>query len=206
MFEGFSTCELETDRGTVHARVGGSGPPLLVLHGYPQTHLMWHATVPLLAAHFTVVAADLAGYGDSLRPTPARDHFPHCKRALAVDQIQAMTSLGHERFAVAGHDRGGRVAYRMALDHPERVTSLAVLDIVPTAEVWARADDRLSLIYWHWGFLAQAAPLPEKLIGANPDAFFQYHLRLIGLGADPERYPQEVLDAYRSQLADPGTV
>ena len=124
MFEGFATHDLETTRGTIHARVGGDGPPLLVLHGYPQTHLMWHAAAPLLAERFTVVAADLSGYGDSFRPAPARDHAPHSKRALARDQVEAMAALGHERFAVAGHDRGGRVAYRMALDHPDRVSAL----------------------------------------------------------------------------------
>jgi haloacetate dehalogenase len=113
-----------------------------------------------------------------------------------------MASLGHERFAVAGHDRGGRVAYRMALDHPERVSALAVLDIVPTAEVWARADDKLALGYWHWGFLAQPSPLPERLIGGDPDAYFDYHLLMIGLGTDPEAYPDEVMEAYRRQLDD----
>lgn len=154
MFEGFSTEELQTDRGTVFARVGGSGPPLLLLHGYPQCHVMWHAAAPRLSEHFTVVATDLSGYGRSFRPVPAPDHAPHSKRALARDQLQAMASLGFDRFAVAGHDRGGRVAYRMALDHPDRVSALAVLDIVPTADVWARADGRLALAYWHWGFLA----------------------------------------------------
>ena len=200
MFDGFATRELETERGTIHARVGGSGPPLLLLHGYPETHLMWHAAAPLLAERFTVVATDLSGYGDSLRPAPAADHAPHSKRALALDQIQAMASLGYERFAVAGHDRGGRVAYRMALDHPDRVSALAVLDIVPTAEVWARADDRLALGYWHWGFLAQPAPLPERLIAGDPDAYFDYHLRSIGLGREPGRYPEAVIAAYRAQL------
>jgi haloacetate dehalogenase len=121
MFEGFDTHALATERGTIHARVGGSGPPLLLLHGYPETHLMWHSCAAALAERFTVVATDLSGYGDSLRPAPASDHAPHSKRALALDQVQAMAALGHERFAVAGHDRGGRVAYRMALDHPERV-------------------------------------------------------------------------------------
>jgi haloacetate dehalogenase len=167
---------------------------------------MWHAAAPLLAKHFTVVAADLSGYGDSFRPAAAGDHLPHSKRALALDQVQAMTSLGHERFAVAGHDRGGRVAYRMALDHPERVSALAVLDIVPTADVWARADDKLALGYWHWGFLAQPAPLPERLIGGDPDAFFDHHLLMIGLGGDPEAYPEEVMAAYRRQLDDAATV
>jgi haloacetate dehalogenase len=206
VFEGFVTHELETGRGTVHARVGGSGPPLLLLHGYPQTHLMWHAAAPLLSERFTVVAADLSGYGGSLRPSPAADHAPHSKRAVARDQLQAMASLGFDRFAVAGHDRGGRVAYRMALDHPERVSALAVLDIVPTAEVWARADARLAVAYWHWGFLAQPPPLPERLIAGDPDAYFEHHLRVIGLGGNPDRYPAPVMAAYRAQLDDAGAV
>ncbi len=202
MFDGFEAHELPTDRGTIHAMVGGEGPPLLLLHGYPQTHLMWHSAAPRLAEHFTVVAADLSGYGDSLRPAPTEDHIPHSKRALAMDQVQAMASLGHERFAVAGHDRGGRVAYRMALDHPDTVSALAVLDIVPTGEVWARADDKLALAYWHWGFLAQPTPLPERLIIGDPDAYFDYHLLMIGLGADADAYPDEVMAAYRRQLDD----
>ena len=206
MFEGFEITQLQTDRGSIHALVGGDGPPLLLLHGYPQSHLMWHAVAPLLAQRFTVVASDLSGYGESLRPEVAADHAPHSKRALAADQVQAMAALGHERFAVAGHDRGGRVAYRMALDAPERVSALAVLDIVPTADVWARADDRMALGYWHWGFLAQPSPLPERLIAADPDAYFDAHLRVIGLGAAPDRYPDEVLAAYRRQLDDPSAV
>jgi len=202
MFDGFAAHDLPTERGVIHAMVGGDGPPLLLLHGYPQSHLMWHAAAPILAEQFTVVAADLSGYGDSLRPAPTSDHAPHSKRALALDQVQAMASLGYHHFAIAGHDRGGRVAYRMALDHPERVRALAVLDIVPTAEVWARADDKLALVYWHWGFLAQAAPLPERLIAGDPDAYFDYHLQMIGLGTDAELYPDEVMTAYRRQLND----
>jgi haloacetate dehalogenase len=202
VFDGFESRDLPTERGAIHAMVGGAGPPLLLLHGYPQTHLMWHAAAPLLARSFTVVVADLSGYGDSFRPASAADHVPHSKRALALDQVQAMASLGHERFAVAGHDRGGRVAYRMALDHAERVSALTVLDIVPTAEVWARADDKLALAYWHWGFLAQPAPLPERLIGGDPDAYFDHHLLTIGLGTDPDAYPAEVMTAYRRQLDD----
>lgn len=167
---------------------------------------MWHSAAPRLAERFTVVAADLSGYGDSFRPAPADDHAPHSKRALARDQVQAMAALGHDRFAVAGHDRGGRVAYRMALDHPELVTALAVLDIVPTGEVWARADARLALVYWHWGFLAQPPPLPERLIGGDPAAYFDSHLSRMGLGGDPGRYPEEVLEAYRRQLSDPAAV
>ena len=206
MFDGFETRTLETARGPIHARVGGSGPPLLLLHGYPETHLMWHRAAPLLAERFSVVATDLSGYGESFRPVTAADHAPHSKRALALDQVQAMRELGHDRFAVAGHDRGGRVAYRMALDHPGVVRALAVLDIVPTAEVWARADDRLAIAYWHWGFLAQPAPLPERLITGDREAFFEHHLRSIGLGAVPERYPTAVIDAYRRQLGDASAV
>jgi haloacetate dehalogenase len=206
MFKGFAEHELETDRGVIFARVGASGPPLLLLHGYPQTHLMWHAAAPRLAERFTVVAADLAGYGASLRPAPTPDHAPHSKRALAADQVQAMAALGHERFAVAGHDRGARVAYRMALDHPDRVSAAAVLDIVPTGEVWARADARLALTYWHWAFLAQPAPLPERLIAGDPDAFFDLHIRALGLGGEAGRYPADLMAAYRRLLNDPSIV
>jgi haloacetate dehalogenase len=206
VFAGFEVHDIATPRGTIHARVGGSGPPVLLLHGYPQSHLMWHAAAPLLAERHTVVAADLAGYGDSFRPAPAADHLPHSKRALATDLVAAMGALGFDRFAVVGHDRGGRVGYRMALDHPERVERLAVLDIVPTGEVWRRADRWFGIGYWHWSFLAQPAPLPERLIGGDPDAYFEHHVRRLGIGADPERYPAEVMAAYRRILHDPTAV
>jgi len=204
LFEGFEVRDFDTPRGSVRARVGGSGPPLLLLHGYPQTHLMWHAVAPSLAERFTVVAADLPGYGDSFRPPVSDDHAAHGKRALARDLIAAMGALGHDAFAVAGHDRGGRVAYRMALDRPEVVSALAVLDIVPTGEVWAHADHRFALGYWHWPFLAQPAPVPERLILGDRDAFWTAVERL-GLEAG-ERFPAETLATYRAQLADPAFV
>jgi haloacetate dehalogenase len=206
VFDGFTEHEVSTGRGTVFARVGGGGPPLLLLHGYPQTHLMWHAVAPLLAGRYTVVVADLPGYGASFRPVPTPDHAAHSKRAIAADLVQAMSQLGHDTFAVAGHDRGGRVAYRMALDHPERVIAVAVFDVVPTGEVWARADAAMALGYWHWAFLAQPAPLPERLIGADPDAFFDVHVRRLGLGRAPGRYPADLMTSYRALLDDPGTV
>jgi haloacetate dehalogenase len=206
-FAGFAAHELPTSRGPVHALVGGSGPPVLLLHGYPESHLMWHAVAPILAEHHTVVAADLTGYGASLRPAPAPDHLPHSKRAMALDQVEAMVALGFDRFAVAGHDRGGRVAYRMALDHPDRVERVAVLDIVPTGEVWSRADRTFARGYWHWAFLALPAPLPERLIGGDPDAFFEFHVRAgMGLGNEPGRYPTEIVQSYRDAFDDPGAI
>ncbi len=204
LFEEFEVADVPTPRGDVHARVGGSGPPLLLLHGFPQTHLMWHAVAPTLLEQFTVVVADLPGYGQSFRPPVSADHSSHSKRTLATDLLAAMNELGHPTFAIAGHDRGGRVAYRMALDHPAVVSSLAVLDIVPTGEIWRRADAGFALGYWHWAFLAQPAPLPEQLILGDPDAFWISAQRL-GIKED-ERYPQEVLDAYRTQCDDPATV
>ena len=205
LFEGFELTDLSTPRGPVRARVGGSGPPLLLLHGFPQTHLMWHPVAPALAREFTVVAADLPGYGDSFRPRVAEDHGAHAKRALAEDLVAAMARLGHERFAVAGHDRGGRVAYRMALDHPAVVTRLAVLDIVPTGEIWRAADAMFALGYWHWGFLAQPAPLPERMILGDPEVFW-VAIERMGIKGGDDRYPAEVVDAYRAQIADPGAV
>src|SRR3954469_18138386 len=134
MFEGLELTTIDTGETTIRARVGGSGPPVLLLHGHPQTHVMWHKVAPKLAESYTVVCADLRGYGDSSKPATTPDHEPYSKRAMARDQVEVMQALGFERFAVVGHDRGGRCAYRMALDHPERIVALSVLDIIPTAE------------------------------------------------------------------------
>lgn len=206
MFDGFDSRTVDVDRGAVLARVGGSGSPVLLLHGYPQTHVMWHAVVPHLIGHHTVVVVDLPGYGGSFRPGPSDDHSAYSKRALGDDLVQLMEVLGFDRFAVAGHDRGGRIAYRMALDHPEAITATAAFDVVPTGEVWARADAQLALTYWHWAFLAQPAPLPEDLIGANPSAFFDRHVRALGLGRAEDRYPADLMVGYREILDDPAVV
>jgi haloacetate dehalogenase len=168
---------------------------------------MWRDVAPLLAGRHTVVATDLAGYGGSFRPVPTADHAAHSKRALAADQLGAMAHLGFERFAVAGHDRGGRVTYRMALDHPDHVERATVIDIVPTSEAWARTDRQSALGYWHWAFLAQPAPLPESLIAADPQAYFDLHVRGgLGLGRDEDRYPPQVMAAYRQPFDDPAAV
>jgi haloacetate dehalogenase len=172
MFEDFDLSFVETPEATIRVRHGGSGPPLLLLHGHPQTHVMWHLVAPRLAREFTVVAMDLRGYGDSSKPPTTPDHEPYSKRAMARDAVAVMRHFGFERFDLAGHDRGGRVAYRLALDHPERVRKLATLDILPTGEHFRRADMKFGLGYWHWFFLAQPYPLPEKMIGADPDWFF----------------------------------
>jgi haloacetate dehalogenase len=171
MFEDFELTTIDTGEAQIRVRHGGSGPPLLLLHGNPQTHVMWHKIAPRLARDFTVVAADLRGYGDSGKPPTTPDHAPYSKRAMALDQVEVMRQLGFERFSVAGHDRGGRCAYRMALDHPDKVEKLAVLDIVPTLEAFRRADKAFGLGYWHWFFLAQPAPVPENLIAARRDYF-----------------------------------
>jgi haloacetate dehalogenase len=204
LFEGFEVADVATPRGQVRVRIGGSGRPLLLLHGFPETHLMWHAVAPALMEHFLVVAADLPGYGDSFRPRSTDDHGAHSKRALAADLVAAMGELGHDTFSVAGHDRGGRVAYRMALDHPPSIVRLAVLDIVPTGEIWSRADAAFAFGYWHWAFLAQPAPMPERLILGSPDAFWISAQRM-GIKAG-ERYPEQVVAAYRAQCSDPATV
>src|SRR5262245_20852417 len=175
MFEGFKQSTFETGETAIRVRHGGSGPPLLLLHGNPQTSAMWHKVAPRLAETFTVVATDLRGYGESGKPPSTAGHAPYSKRAMALDQIAVMRRLGHERFFVAGHDRGGRVAYRMALDHPERVLRLVVLDIIPTGEALRRANMDFALGYWHWFFLAQREDLPEALMGENPDEYWFRH-------------------------------
>jgi len=198
MFEGFTLTTIDTGETAIRVCHGGSGPPLLLLHGHPQTHAMWHLVAPPLAQDFTVVAPDLRGYGDSAKPPTTPDHAPYAKRAMARDQVAVMQQLGFEHFAVAGHDRGGRCAYRLALDHPERVRQLAVLDIVPTSEAFRRADMAFALSYWHWFFLAQPADLPERLIQADPEAFY---LRRGG-----RLFAPEALAEYRRCFHDPATI
>jgi haloacetate dehalogenase len=198
VFDGFELGFIDTAEATIRVRHGGSGPPLLLLHGHPQTHAMWHLVGPRLAEEFTVVAADLRGYGESSKPPTTADHEPYSKRAMARDLVEVMAQLGHERFGVAGHDRGGRCAYRLALDHRARVTSLAVLDIVPTAEMWRRADMRFGLVNWHWFFLAQPAPLPERLLEASPDAYY--------FRSGRERFDPEALADYLRCVRRPETI
>ena len=172
VFDGFELRMIETDEAVIRSRVGGAGPPLLLLHGFPETQAMWEAVAVRLAERFTIVCTDLRGYGGSSQPPAGEDHSGYSKRAMARDQVQVMEQLGFRSFGVAGHDRGGRCAYRMALDHADRVARLAVLDIVPTYEAYARADMAFGLVYWHWFFLVQPAPIPERLMAADPDGSF----------------------------------
>ena len=177
LFPGFARRDVAVDGVRIHLRVGGRGAPLLLLHGYPQTHAIWHRMAGALAARFTLVMADLRGYGDSDRPPTAADHGPYSKRAMAREQVEVMRALGFERFGVVGHDRGGRVAHRLAVDFPEVVTRLAVLDIAPTLAMYEQTGMEFARAYYHWFFLIQPAPLPERLIGADPELFLRTKLR-----------------------------
>lgn len=162
------------DKVGIHVRIGGKGPPLLLLHGYPQTGAMWHKMASDLAQNFTVICPDMRGYGASDKPPTDADHLPYSKRAIAHDMASMMRKLGHETFQVAGHDRGGRVTHRLCLDFPDRVKRAAVLDIVPTRTLFLTATPSVSLAYYHWYFLAQPAPYPETMIGADPVYFFRH--------------------------------
>jgi haloacetate dehalogenase len=199
MFDDFAEELVPTRRGDLYAKVGGNGPPLVLLHGYPQTHLTWRDVAPHLVDRHTVVALDLPGYGRSLRPTTSPDHASHCKRAMAADVVQVMAALGFDRYDVAGHDRGARVAYRLALDSPQHVRRLALIDIVPTDHTWSTADADFAINYWHWSFLSQPAPLPEALITAAPDAFFAFGG---SLGMQVDSFPAEVQHEYRRMFRE----
>jgi haloacetate dehalogenase len=204
MFEGFERVRIETEGANINAVCGGKGPPVLLLHGYPQTLVMWHLAAPRLAESFTVVATDLRGYGDSSKPEGGPNHAAYSKRAMAADQVEVMEALGFGSFAAVGHDRGGRVAHRMALDYPERVTKLAVLDIVPTHYVFATADKELATAYYHWFFLIQPYDLPERLIGADPDYFLGK--KLGGWGTGIEMFVPEAYAEYERCFSDPKTI
>ncbi len=202
MFDGFTLKTIVVADVSIRARIGGNGPPLLLLHGNPQTHVMWHEVARLLAQHFSVTATDLTGYGMSSKPASSDDHAPYSKRAMANDQIAVMRQLGHSQFMVAGHDRGGRVAYRMALDYPQVVQRLAVLDIIPTLEAFERGGREFGLGYYHWFFLAQPAPLPETLINKDPDWFWHWHTDR-GPG---EFFAPEAVEDYLACFRNPETV
>jgi haloacetate dehalogenase len=204
MFEGFEQVRVETEGASINAVRGGEGPPVLLLHGYPQTLAMWHLVAPRIADSFTVVAADLRGYGDSSRPEGGEDHAGYSKRAMALDQVEVMRELGFDTFAVAGHDRGARVAHRMALDHPEIVTKLAVLDIVPTRHVYATVGKDLATAYYHWFFLIQPYDLPERLLGAEPDYFLGKTLG--GYGTGTQVFAPEAYAEYQRYFRDPKAI
>ena len=182
----------------------GAGPPLLLLHGYPQTGYMWHKIAPRLAEDFTVVVADLRGYGDSDKPTSSEDHAVYSKRAMAADMMTVMTALGHSQFFIAGHDRGGRVAHRLARDYPQAVTKLAVLDIAPTAMMYDTTDMHFATSYYHWFFLIQPAPFPETLIGSDPKFFLESKMQ--HRGKDRTAITNDAFDEYLRCFSNPDTI
>ena len=206
LFPGFESRRIETSGAEIFLRTGGDGPPLLCLHGYPQTHAMWHRVAPVLSRHFTLVLADLRGYGASSCPASDPSHTPYGKRAMAQDMVEAMAKLGHDRFRLAAHDRGARVAYRLALDHEACVERLALLDIVPTLDAWDGFDPTGAMGKFHWTFLAQPEPLPETVIGA---ASQHWHETMIGRwssAGDLSPFSPDALEHYRASFCDPSRI
>ncbi len=203
-FDGFTLTNTRVRDGELRLRHGGSGPPLLLLHGNPQTHAMWHAIAPTLAQRFTVICPDLRGYGGSLKPAASADHAAYAKIAMARDMAELMTLMGHDRFQVVSHDRGARVAHRLALDFPDRVQRLAVMDIVPTIEHFERTDMAFALGYYHWFWFAQPHPFPEELINAAPDVWFHAHTSREP--KPPGFFREEALQDYLAAARDPEAI
>ena len=204
MFDGFEHRQIKTSQVLINLMVGGAGPPLLLLHGYPQTHIMWHKVAPILAQRHTLVIPDMRGYGDSDKPAGDPEHMNYSKRAMAADQVEVMQTLGHDRFAVAGHDRGARCAHRLVLDHQERISHAAFLDILPTFDVWERSDRRHAWTSFHWYFLAQEFDLPEVMIGGNPDYWLTKMLEK--WGADMAAFTAEAMAEYTHCFRDPASI
>ncbi|MBL8710723.1 MAG: alpha/beta hydrolase [Rhodospirillaceae bacterium] len=204
MFDGFNRWQIQLGDISFKVIKGGQGPAVVLLHGYPQSHLIWRHLAPVLAESMAVVCLDLKGYGDSAAPTPLPDSSNYAKRQLAHEVVGIMRMLGHETFSVVGHDRGARVGYRLALDHPDRVQKLVSLDIVPTATYWDLADKDFSLGTFHWGFLAQPGGLPERMIGADPDFWLDWILR--HWAGDMAAFPAEILAEYRRCFRRPEVI
>lgn len=196
----FTRQSVQTSGATINLIAGGEGPPLLLLHGYPQTHIEWRKIAPALAKDFTVVMPDLRGYGDSSKPDGGGNHIDYSKRAMARDQVELMTALGFDEFALVGHDRGARVGHRLALDHPERVSRLAVLDICPTLHMYETANRQLATYYFHWFFLIQPEPFPETLIGNSVDAVLEQFMGAVD-GIEPQAFAE-----YLRCFSDPATI
>jgi haloacetate dehalogenase len=203
-FDGFTLTKTRVRDGELRLRHGGSGPPLLLLHGNPQTHAMWHATAPALAQRYTVICPDLRGYGGSFKPAASADHAAYAKRSMARDMAELMTLMGHDRFQVVSHDRGARVAHRLALDFPDRVRRLAVMDIVPTIEHFERTDMAFALGYYHWFWFAQPHPFPEELINAAPEVWFRAHTSREP--KPPGFFCEEALQDYLAAAHDPEAI
>jgi haloacetate dehalogenase len=201
LFDGFAQQFIDTPHGRFFIRRGGNGPPLLLLHGFPQTQVMWHKIAPILAQHFTIVAMDLRGYGQSFIPE-SRNGEAYTKTIMAQDGVAVMRACGFDHFHIGGHDRGGRVAYRMALDHPDKVIKCAVLDIVPTYEMWASMNAARAMSMYHWMFLAQPAPLPEILISAQPIHYLEHTLASWTAAKNLSCFEPRALTHYRSAFAD----
>jgi len=199
-FAEFETTSITTENTTIFVRRAGSGPPVLLLHGFPETHLMWRHVAPLLARRFTAICADLPGYGQSSCPPSTADHTPYSKRSMAKVMADVMTQLGFARFSVAGHDRGARIAYRLALDHPDRIERAVVLDVVTIADAWEHADKNLATGFWPWALLSQPEPLPEHLISAAPEAVIDDALSQ--WGTPPQAFGTDVRAAYVAMLRD----
>jgi haloacetate dehalogenase len=205
MFEGFTRGYATIDGTDIAYVIGGSGPPVLLLHGFPQSKAMWARVAPQLALHRTIVCADLRGYGDSAKPRCLPDRSNYAFRAMAADQVGLMRHLGFQRFHVVGHDRGGRTGYRMALDHPDAIRTLTLMDIVPTSTMFMETNRKVAGAYWHWYFLSQPEPFPERLIGNDPDFF--YETCLVGWGAARvSDFDAEMLAEYRRAWRDPGMI
>jgi haloacetate dehalogenase len=203
LFPGFDAKWIDTSIGKIFARVGGAGAPLLALHGYAQSNVMWHRIAPALAERFTLVIPDLPGYGWSAVPEAAADHAPYTKRAMAKVMVELMERLGHVRFRLAGHDRGGRVGYRLALDHPGRIEKLAVLDIIPTWNMWHGMDQAMASRVWHWTFLSLPAPFPETLIGKDPTFYLKWKMARQTKTKDLSAFDPRALDHYLAFFQDP---
>jgi haloacetate dehalogenase len=203
LFPGFESRHFATGGAEIFARIGGEGPPLILLHGYPQTHVMWHRIAPDLAQHFRLLLLDLRGYGSSSVPPTVPDHSTYSKRAMARDVVEIADQLGIERFYLCGHDRGGRVSYRLALDTPGRVEKLVTLDIVPTWDMWHRLTRDLALKIFHWSFLAQPEPWPEEMIGHDPIGWLDHKLGLWGGTGDLSVFAPEALAHYRAFFSQP---
>jgi haloacetate dehalogenase len=203
-FPGFEQRRVAVGPVSLNVRTGGSGAPLLLLHGFPQTHVVWHKVAPELARHFTVICPDLKGYGDSDAPAPTADAGNYSKRVMGEEMLGLMRALGHQRFALVGHDRGARIGYRLALDRPEAITKLGILDILPTSEYWDLADRKFAVNTFHWGFLARDGGLPERLIGHEPDFFQDYLIRL--WAGDYSALDPEALAEYRRCFRKPENI